>query len=151
MNETYPRVPEAVTAEWIILADHAEVINNKLYLMGGGWDSLTVPAVPHEYRLALAVAFSVPWNETNRQHNIEIEVSDQDGASLVKIEGQIEVGRPPGIPVGHTQRIQMGVSLGTTLKSLGTYEVSAGVQGGERRRTTFNVVAIPNYQPRQPG
>jgi len=28
--------------EWLILADAAQVVGNKLYLMGGGWDKLTI-------------------------------------------------------------------------------------------------------------
>ena len=28
--------------EWLILADSAQVIGNKLYLLGGGWDQLAV-------------------------------------------------------------------------------------------------------------
>ena len=93
--------------EWIILADAAEAVNNKLYLIGGGWETLTIDAqFPVLYPCAIAIAFSVPWNETNQQHSVEIAVDDQDGTQLLNVEGQVEVGRPPGIPLGTAQRFR---------------------------------------------
>ena len=131
--------------EWIILADAAEVINNKLYLIGGGWDSLTInSSLPVAHPCAVVVAFTVPWNETNQQHNIEIAIDDQDGTNLVKVEGQVEVGRPPGIPLGKAQRVQMAMKLALPLQKLGTHVIIARVEGQEARRLDFNVVAGPN-------
>jgi hypothetical protein len=135
-----------VEVEWIILADAAEVVNNKLYLIGGGWETLTINSqLPPSYPCAVAIAFSVPWNETNQQHNIEIEIQDQDGGELVKVEGQVEVDRPPGIPLGNAQRVQMAIKVGLPLRRLGTYAIIARIEGQELRRVTFNVVAGPNF------
>jgi hypothetical protein len=134
--------------EWIILADAAEVVNNKLYLIGGGWETLTINArLPSSYPCAVAVAFSVPWNETNEQHNIAIEIQDQDGGELVNVEGQIEVGRPPGIPRGNAQRVQMAIKVGLPLQQPGAHFVIASVEGQELRRIVFDVVPGPNYAP----
>jgi hypothetical protein len=130
--------------EWILLADHAEIINNKLYLMGGGWETLTVnQPLPVTHPCAVAVAFSVPWNETNQRHDIEIEIADQDAKTLARVEGQIEVGRPPGIPLGHAQRVPMAVNLGLTIEQLGTHIVSTRVEGQFSKDIRFNVVEGP--------
>src|SRR6478672_178282 len=93
--------------EWLILADGAQVVDGKLYLLGGGWDIITVnTGFPTQKHLAVAASFRVPWLETNEKHQIEIEIADADGGSVAKVEGQVIVGRPAGIPVGQTQRIQ---------------------------------------------
>lgn len=133
--------------EWIMLADHVETLNNKLYLMGGGWETLTVNALPAQHTLAIAVAFSVPWNETNQKHDIQIELADQDGNSLVKIDGQIEVGRPPGIPLGRAQRVQMGVNVGLVFEHVGGYVITTRVEGQESKRVPFNVVQGQSLMP----
>jgi hypothetical protein len=134
-----------VEVEWIILADAAEAVNNKLYLIGGGWETLTIDSqLPALHPCAIAIAFSVPWNETNQQHNIEIAVDDQDGDQLVKVEGQVEVGRPPGIPLGKAQRVQMAIRLALPLQKIGTYVIIVRIEGQESRRVAFNVVAGPN-------
>ncbi len=130
--------------EWIILADAAEAVNNKLYLIGGGWETLTInAALPIAHPCAVAVAFSVPWNKTNQQHNIEIAIEDQNGAELVRVEGQVEVGRPPGIPLGTAQRVQMAIKMILPLQRLGPHVIIARIEGQEARRNPFNVVAGP--------
>ena len=53
--------PEQTRIEWLIPAEHAEVLNGKLYLMGGGWDRLTITTgFPFEHRCALGIAFLIP-------------------------------------------------------------------------------------------
>lgn len=129
--------------EWILLADHAEVINGKLYLMGGGWEVLTVNALPTQHRCAVAVAFSVPWNETNQRHDIEIEIADEDGHPIATITGAIEVGRPPGIPLGSAQRVPMAVNLALQLENAGVYVVSTRIENQDSKRTSFRVIPGP--------
>ncbi|MCH8198911.1 MAG: hypothetical protein V3S98_00275 [Dehalococcoidia bacterium] len=127
--------------EWLILADAAQIAGNKLYLMGGGWDRLTIHRpLPVQQQMAVAVAFRVDWNETNMKHQFEIEVADADGVTLGKVSGSMEVGRPPGITPGQEQRTQIAVGLGVPIKQLGTYVIIARVNGEEGRRFPFSVV-----------
>ena len=42
MNDLDELLDATTSIEWLILADAAEVVGGKLYLMGGGWDRLTV-------------------------------------------------------------------------------------------------------------
>lgn len=137
-------------AEWIILADHVEVVNGKTYLMGGGWENLTVNTLfPVTHQCGVAVAFSVPWNETNQQHDIEVEVADPDGETLAKIEGQMEVGRPPGTPLGKAQRMPLAINFGLQIKKFGPHAIIARVEGQELKRIGFNVVAGPALAAQQ--
>lgn len=90
----------------LLLADSAQVVNNKLYILGGGW-SVTGP---QPSPIALAVKIEVPWDQTNRPHTLRLELVDQDGHPVsvktpdgerpIVAESNFEVGRPPGIPVG---------------------------------------------------
>jgi hypothetical protein len=139
-----------VEVEWLILGDSAQVVGNKLYLMGGGWDRLTVNTeFPVDQRCAVALSMRVPWNETNQKHTFEIEVATEDPTteapkSLAKAGGQFEVGRPPGIPQGQDQRIQLAIDINLRIDAPGIYEIIARVEGQEMRRTHFNVVPGPN-------
>ena len=58
----------------IMLADFAQAVNGKLYIMGGGW-SLTGPAPSPS---AIAIKVEVPWNDTNRKHSLKLELLDGD-------------------------------------------------------------------------
>ena len=127
--------------EWLIIADSAQVVGGKLYMLGGGYDRVTLPkAPPAHHSMAVAVAFRVPWNETNMKHNFELEILDGDGHKIVGGNGQFEVGRAAGIPPGQDQRTQLAMTIGWQVGRLGSYEAVARVMDAEQR-FPFHVVA----------
>jgi hypothetical protein len=137
--------PAGMEVEWLILADAAQVTGGKLFLLGGGWDVLAVNTpFPLQQRCAVAAAFRVPWNETNQRHMIEIEIEDQDSQQkLFAVAGEVEVGRPPGIPPGENQRVQLAADLALAIEKPGTYRVIAKIAGEVKKYTTFRVVPGP--------
>lgn len=135
---------EKIWIEWLILADAAQVMGNKLYLLGGGWDVLTANnPLPIQHPLSIAVAVRVPWNEANRRHNLEIEIMTGDGKSSTKVAGQFEVGRPAGTLPGQDQRVQLAFNAMIKLESQGEYVVIGRLEGQEDRRVPFRVVEGP--------
>ena len=127
--------------EWLILADAAQVNGGKLYLLGGGWDQLNVgSAFPVPQRVGLAASFLVPWNETNQKRNVELSLVTDDGDELLKINGQIEVGRPAGIPAGSEQRAQLAADMSVEFKRPGVYSIIARIDGEESARIAFRVM-----------
>ncbi|MBI2887176.1 MAG: hypothetical protein HYY02_08200 [Chloroflexi bacterium] len=130
--------------EWLILADAAQIVGGKLFLLGGGWDVLTINGpFPLEQRFALAAAFRVPWHETNQPHQVELEIVDVDGGVLGRIEGNVEVGRPPGTLPGQDQRAQLAADVTLRLEKAGIYAIIGRIRGQEEARVTFRVVAGP--------
>ena len=135
-------------AEWLILSDAAQVNGGKLYLLGGGWDVLTVSsAFPVTRRIGIAVSFIVPWNETNEKHDFEVLMLTEDGEEVARINGQIEQGRPSGIPSGSSQRAQIAADLGLQFKKPGVYSIVANVDGKESKRTNFRVLGGQRIGP----
>lgn len=90
----------------MLLADSAQAIDGKLYILGGGW-SITGPT-PTPF--ALAIKIEVPWDQTNVQHRFRLNLVDSDGHEVtaespagsqpIMVEAGFEVGRPPGIKAG---------------------------------------------------
>lgn len=91
---------------FMMLADHAQTVNGKLYILGGGWSVTGPDPVPS----SVAIRIEVPWNEANRKHNLKVELLDADfkplkipsptGVAPVIVTGDFEVGRPPGLIAG---------------------------------------------------
>lgn len=132
--------------EWLMLADRAEVIGNKLYVMGGGWDVLTVnSSLPVRQSCGIAVSFVVDWNDdTNRPHDVAVDVRTEDGQSIWSMGGKIEVGRPPGIRPGQDQHIQIAANVDLMIPALGTYVLVASIGMVDQPTTrAFNVVPGP--------
>ena len=127
--------------EWVMLADAAQVTNNKLYVLGGGWERLSVASdFPVRQRCALALAFSVPWAETNQRHAFSVRILDQDGKEVHgAINGHFETGRPAGLQAGAEQRVQVAIDLNLTLETEGVYVIETTVAEETTSRTTFSV------------
>lgn len=140
----------SIEIDWLMLADYATVVGNKLYVQGGGWDVLTVNSgFPVQQMCGITVSFAVPWDATNRRHTAEIRVEDADGKEVAKIGGQFEVGRPAGLPAGLTQRTQIAANLPLQFSEAGTYVLVGIVNGEVLRRVQFNVVKGPALQDKE--
>ncbi len=115
MTEPWDELERPLKAT-MILCDHAQVADGKMNLLGGGW-TLTGPgAAP----FGIALMIDVPWRMTNTQHTFRIELIDLDGNGVVPfgledpvaIDGQFEVGRPPGVRTGTSLPFMAAVNSG---------------------------------------
>lgn len=101
----------------MMLADFAQAIGGKLYIMGGGW-SITGPAPCPS---AIAVKIEVPWNQTNQKHRLKVDLLDGDfhpvsvptpqGQAPMVIDGNFEVGRPAGLLPGTPMDVAMAFNI----------------------------------------
>jgi hypothetical protein len=129
--------------DYLLLADRAEALNGKLYMMGGGWDRLAIGDFNQPVLICIALGIAVPWNATNRQHTLTLHIEDADGKSIAQVNAGFVAGRPPQIEVGASQRIPMVINLGCVLRGPGVYAVVATINDQESRRVTFTATAAP--------
>jgi len=100
----------------LLLADAAQAVDNKLYILGGGW-SITGPD-PSPFAIALKI--EVPWDQTNMRHEWRLELLTADGQPVIPsgaeqpliIGGQFEVGRPPGLSRGTPIDLALAINSG---------------------------------------
>lgn len=136
------------TVDYMLLADAATVADNKLYIHGAGWDSILAAAFPVEQPLiSVALRVRVPWAETNQPHEIEMDVLDQDGASILPpdrvLKGQINAGRPVGLPPGEDQVLPFVLNLtGLKFEKPGNYVIVFRVDGLTAAEARFRIAAI---------
>jgi hypothetical protein len=137
---------KGVGVQWIMLADSAEVINNKVYLMGGGWETLTVNApFPVAYPCAVVASFSVPrGNGEVPLLSAGISVHDDAENSILS---EIEVQVQPTVVLhefsGDTAQLKLAFRMLLNLDRPGRYYVVAKIEGVEQR-LPFAVVAGPS-------
>lgn len=139
----------------MMLCDHAEAAENKLFINGAAINLLFVePQPPHVVNFAVAVVIQVPYNETNVTHQLTISLVNEDGEPVVpwtpdgslavqgpvEITGDFNVGRPPGLPPGETQAVPFAFQLQLPMPGLGSYSVIAQINGVEARRLPFRVL-----------
>jgi len=103
----------------LLLADSAQVVNGKMYVLGGGWNQIG----PKPSAMAVVIRFVVPWDETNKKHQWVLRLLDEDGRSVIlgnaenarpiEVKGQFEAGRPVGSEPGSDTSIPIAVNIGS--------------------------------------
>ena len=86
---TLARRPEV---DYLLVADRAEVVNGKLYLMGGSWDRITPPQFPHRMMLGIALGVRIPFTFTDEQHTVNVELRHED-KRIVGFAAKLTTGR----------------------------------------------------------
>ena len=102
----------------MLLADHAQAAEGKLNIIGAGWTVVGPAPAP----FAIAILFEVPWDRANEEHSFRLELVDSDGIPVLvpttdgeeplMIEGQFEVGRPPGVKRGTALPFPLALNMG---------------------------------------
>ena len=134
--------------EFLILADKAEVLGGKLYMMGGGYDRKYIGNIEGPVDLVVVAGILVPWHSTNRELAFSLSIEDVDGKPLLEkpIEGTLRLGRPADAEEGQTFRVMSVLNGRLKLPGYGTYRVVA-TAGGSSRGTTFYALPSKNAAP----
>lgn len=107
----------------LVLADAGEASNGKISALGVGWSVTASPTPP----MSLLIFIDCPWDQTNRQHQLAIELVDTDGHAValgqgplgqpqtLEIKAGFEAGRPPGTAPGTPIRQSLAINVGPGL------------------------------------
>jgi hypothetical protein len=128
-----------------MLADSAQVQAGKLFVLGGGFDTISVRAVPATHRsLSLAMVAEVEPDERQRDLELAITLVDEDGAELgVKASGKLRVGTPPNLPPGASSVVPIVSPFhNITFPEAKGYAFLVSLNGEELARVLFRVVQV---------
>ncbi|MFV2062415.1 MAG: hypothetical protein ACC726_02735 [Chloroflexota bacterium] len=139
---TLSRKPEI---DYLLVADRAEVVNGKLYLMGGSWDRIQPPKFPHRMMLGIAIGVRIPFSHTDDQHKVSVELQ-HDGKRLIGFEAKLTTGRPPGM-AGMDMLVPMAFNIPIAIPAEGTVVLRASVDDREPRRHEIKAMQRPQQQP----
>jgi hypothetical protein len=132
----------------LLLCDAAQVANGKLYMLGGGWTHLWTADTPAN--IALAIKLDVPWNMANRKIKLEAALLDEDGNQVspggrpIRLEGDLEVGRPAGLKAGTDLVIPIAFTLNGVVLPAGGYTWELSINGSLIASSPFRVLQRPN-------
>lgn len=136
----------------MILADSAQVAEGKLYILGGGW-SVTGPGPSPS---AIAIKIAVPWTSANQRHSWQLDLINPDGRPVLletpdglqapSVQGEFEVGRPPGLPPGSAIDVPIAITLGPIPLEPGQqymWQLSIDGHAADEWRCVFTVRPLP--------
>jgi len=131
------------SVDCFLLVDSAQVASGKLFILGGGWARLTTTQIPVTRTFETAIRVVVPWTETNRPHQLELQVENEDGQTLLDtpVKAEIRVGRPAQLKDGTDQVVPLALRVGpVTLEREGRYALILRYEGEVTARTAFDLV-----------
>lgn len=134
----------------VLLADYAQSDDRgKINAIGLGWTTAPTPLPQH----AIAILFQADWHESNERHQFQLDLVDEDGqlvqylgeegepSPFLNLEGEFEVGRPPGLTKGTPliQALAVNMPPGMPLEPLRRYEYRVTV-GDVVSTASFSVI-----------
>lgn len=128
-----------------MLADAAQVQGGKLFVLGGGFDTISARTLPVVHRsLAVALVAVVSPEERHRDLELVISLMDEDGQALgVEAKGKLRVGAPPNLPPGSSSVVPIVTPFyNVRFEAAKGYAFVVGFEGNELARVTFRVVQV---------
>ena len=72
------------TVDVALLADAVQAVRGKLFVLGGGWDTLWVRSFPARHpSLAIGLRLRVPSSWREESLKVSVELQDADGAAML--------------------------------------------------------------------
>lgn len=129
--------------EFFILADRAEAVNGKLYMMGGAWDRYAIQNFANPIPISFALGILVPWLATNRQYTLAITIENLERQPVpnFNLTAGFVAGRPAHITQGETQRVTLAIpTVFFQVKEPGEYQAVARLSSGAESRVPFHLI-----------
>ena len=136
--------------DWAMLANFAEVREGLVFVVGGGIDTVNTPQLPAPLNATILVRLLLHRTEANKQHSLELEITDEDGNSLAKVQAGFMVANIPDLPVGWEIPGMFALNVhGLQLAREGRYAIEISADNVHLRtlnlRTKVNP-ALPGFQ-----
>jgi hypothetical protein len=126
-----------------MLCDAAQVQSGKLFILGGGFDTINVPNLPATQRnLSLAMVAEVGQEDRQRDLELHISLVDEDGQAVgIEAKGKLRVGAPPNLPPGAPSVVPIVSPFqNVTFAEAKGYAFVVSLEGEELARIRFRVV-----------
>jgi hypothetical protein len=126
-----------------MLCDAAQVQSGKLFILGGGFDTISVREFPAAHgSLSLAMVAEVGPEDRQRDLELQISLVDEDGHPVgVEAKGMLRVGAPPNLPPGSPSVVPIVSPFnGITFPEAKGYAFVVSLEGDELARVRFRVI-----------
>ena len=135
-----------------LLADSVQAVRGKLFVLGGGWDTLWVGGFPARHpSLAIGLRLRVPVSWTSPTLKLAVDLQDADGKAILP-SSLAHVIKLPENPTHAPNATDFGLVRSFTFNNLrfehdGPYSFVVSVDDEPVSRIRFTVRARPQPQP----
>ncbi len=111
--------------EYALLADAAQAVGGKVFVLGGGWNLFRSASYPAPVQFAVAIGLGFSTSEVGMKYPLNIAIADESGVPIVpEMKGQVETGQPaPDVPKTASMKIPVAININMSLPHPGTYGI----------------------------
>lgn len=135
---------DSIRVDSFLLADSAQVVDGKLYVLGGGWNAVHLrgPDDPFDV-ITVAGRILVPWQRSDRNLDFLISLDHEDSEAMLaapRLWTTLQPQRSPETPQSAETATPFAFKLfGLTFPRAGAYAFVIRHEGEELARTRFQV------------
>lgn len=133
-----------------LLADSVQASRGKLFVLGGGWDVLTVRSLPARHpSMGIGLRVRVPWGWPDDSVRMEVELQDEDGQAVLpgKLAAGVPVKRPSHLREGQDLTVVRALTFtNIIIKRAGAYSFVISLDGDVKERLRFQVRVHPGSE-----
>ena len=111
--------------EYALLADAAQAVGGKIFVLGGGWNLFRAPNYPAPVQLAIAVGLGFASTEVGIKYPLNVVIADEAGVPVVpEMKGQVETGQTaPDVPKTTLVKVPVAININMSLPHPGSYGI----------------------------
>jgi hypothetical protein len=111
--------------EYALLADAAQAIGGKVFVLGGGWNLFRAASYPAPVQFAIAIGLGFSSSEIGMKYALNVAIADESGVPIVpEMKGQVETGQTaPDVPKTASIKIPVAININMSLPHPGTYGI----------------------------
>lgn len=134
-----------------LLADAVQASRGKLFVLGGGWDVLTVRSLPARHpSMGIGLRVRIPWGWPGDTVRLDVELQDEDGKSVLpgSLSAPVPVRRPDHLPEGQDVTLVRALTFtNVVFRTEGAYSFVISIDGQVTERLRFLVHVRSSDQP----
>jgi hypothetical protein len=129
--------------DYAVLADAAQAVGGKIFILGGGWNVYRSASYPAPVQLAVAIGIGFASNEIGIGYPVKIVIADEAGVPVVpELNGLIETGQlaadlPKGLPV----KVPVAWNVSFAVPRPGKYGIVISV-GSSQAELSFDAIFV---------
>lgn len=127
--------------DFAFLADSAQVIDGKLFVMGGGFDTIwttRLPAIQQHVAFVMRLLFSN--KDAGKRHNLEIKVVHEDKGEVARLSGELRIEKQPRTPMVGASSVSTVMNIESLqFRELGNYRFEIHVNGSHMKSIPLRI------------
>ena len=111
--------------EYALLADAAQAVGGKVFVLGGGWNLFRAANYPAPVHLAIAMGLGFSSDEVGIKYPLNVVIADEAGVPIIpEMKGQVETGQlAMDSPKGASVKIPVAINVNMSVPHPGTYGI----------------------------